>query len=93
MQNKPNLQNDETSASASITKDYEILRLYSRCKNKPNQTQFQAQNWLCFSPKIAVKWLAENIFLCLPCALSGVAQAKTEALSKADALCGERKLC
>jgi hypothetical protein len=36
IQNKPNLQNDEMSASAFITKKYENLRLYSRGENKPN---------------------------------------------------------
>jgi len=74
MQNKPNLQNDEISVSAYITRDYENLRLYLRRKNKPNQTQF----WLCNSPALAAKWLAKYILLCLPDVLSVVSLAKTE---------------
>jgi hypothetical protein len=62
MQNKPNLQNDEMNATAYITRDYDNLQPFSRCKNKPNQTQF----WLCNSQTLAVKWLTKYIFLCLP---------------------------
>jgi hypothetical protein len=40
MQNKANLQDAKMNVTASITKEYENLRLFSRCKNKPNQTQF-----------------------------------------------------
>jgi len=58
MQNKPNLQNAKMNVSPSITNYYKNLRLYSRCKNKPNQTQY----WVCNSPALAVKWQAKNIF-------------------------------
>jgi hypothetical protein len=45
LQNKANLQDTEMNVTASITKEYENLQLFSRCENKPNQTQF----WLCNS--------------------------------------------
>ena len=50
MQNKPNLLNAQMFVSDYITNDYENLRLYRRCKNKPNQTQF----WLCNSQKMII---------------------------------------
>ncbi len=74
MQNKPNYSSAQMFVSASITKEYENYRLFSRRKNKAKQTQNEpnfssklalfSQYWLCFSPKIAVKWQAKYIFLC-----------------------------
>jgi hypothetical protein len=67
MQNKPNLLDAKMNVTPLLTNYYENLLLYSLCKNKPNQTQFLTQNWLCFSPKITVKWLAKNIVSLCPC--------------------------
>jgi hypothetical protein len=39
MQNKPNLLDAKMNVNPSITKEYENLQLFSRCKNKPNQSQ------------------------------------------------------
>jgi hypothetical protein len=36
MQNKANLQDTEMNVTAFTTKGYKNLRLFSRCKNKPN---------------------------------------------------------
>jgi hypothetical protein len=53
IQNKPNLQNDEMNVTTYITKVYDNLRPYNRCKNKANQTQY----WLCNSAVSAVKFV------------------------------------
>ena len=44
MQNKPNLLNAEMNVSYDYRKDYENKRLRRHRKNKPNQTQFEAQS-------------------------------------------------
>ena len=69
-QNKPNLQNAKMNVTHLLTSYYENFRPFSRRKNKANQSQFKPnfkpklasvyRYWLCFSPKIAVKWLAKN---------------------------------
>jgi hypothetical protein len=42
MQNKANFRKAKMKLNFYLTKDYENGVLYSRGKNKPNQTQFQA---------------------------------------------------
>ena len=44
MRNKPNLPNAQMNVSSLLTKDYENERLRRHRKNKPNQTQFEAQS-------------------------------------------------
>jgi hypothetical protein len=44
MQNKPNFRNAKMSITSALTKDYENIPPIRKCKNKPNQTQFQPKN-------------------------------------------------
>ena len=44
MQNKPNLLKRQMNVSSVLTKYYENAHLRGRRKNKPNQTQLQAQS-------------------------------------------------
>jgi hypothetical protein len=60
MQNKPNLQDAKMNVTASITKEYENLQLFSRGENKPNQTQFLACNSL-MSAQLKAKALKYTI--------------------------------
>ncbi len=74
-QNKANLKNDEMNVTPLLTKGYENLLTFCLRENKAKQTQNEPNfssklasffpYRLCFSPKIAVEWLAKNIsYLC-----------------------------
>ncbi|MEE9370243.1 MAG: hypothetical protein V3W45_02125, partial [Sedimentisphaerales bacterium] len=40
---KPNFQKAEMNINSALAKDYENISPTKKCKNKPNQTQFQYQ--------------------------------------------------